>query len=98
MTISGEIKIPYTEVPNQAYDMEYATQIKEEMLFLKERGFRWTIKKKVGEYRIMTYKYTKTPELLRAVADYYEQRQLRKEFEAMNSIVTTAHIMADVAA
>ena len=93
MTISDEIKTTPSGVPNQAYDMEYATQIKNEMFYLKERGFRYNIKKKVGEYRIPTYKYTKTPELLRAVADFYEQRRSQKEFEAMESIIKAAHSM-----
>ena len=52
-----------TNVPNKAFDSEYNTQFKKEMLYLKDRGINPVFIKKIGEYRIPTYKYTKTPEL-----------------------------------
>ena len=76
-----------TNVPNKAFDSEYNTQFKKEMLYLKDRGIEPVYIKKSGEYRIPTYKYTKTPELFRAVADFYEQQKRVKEFENMKKTV-----------
>jgi len=90
MTISETIKTRRNDVPNQAYDMEYATQFRKEVDFLKEHGIDYTYKKKVGEYRIPTYKYTKTPELFRLVAEFYEQHRLNKEFNSYAALVKAA--------
>lgn len=51
------------------FDMEYSTQIKREVEFLKSKGILYTfVKKKNG---ISTYKYTKTPELFLALVSFY---------------------------
>lgn len=76
-----------TNLPNKAFDSEYNTQFKKEMLYLKERGIDPVFIKKMGEYRIPTYKYTKTPELFRAVADFYEEQRNSKTFEQMKRTV-----------
>ena len=90
MTISDETK-KQENVPSKAYDMEYATQIKNEMLFLRERGFRYNIRKFAGEYRIPTYKYTKTPELFKAIAEFYEQRKLGKAYDMISDTIHAAN-------
>lgn len=77
-------------LPNKAFDSEYATQFHREMLYLKERGIDYAYVKKMGEYRIPTFKYTKTPELFRAVADFYEMRQNEKVYEAMDHAICAA--------
>jgi len=83
--------------PNKAYDSEYATQFRREVEFLKERGFEPTYIKRVGEYRIPTYKYTKTPELFRAVADFYEQRRNEKTFDDLAAMVRTSEALRNAA-
>lgn len=51
------------------FDMEYSTQVKREVEFLKLKGILYTfVKKKNG---IPTYKYTKTPELFLALVSFY---------------------------
>ena len=80
-------------LPNKAFDSEYSTQFRKEMEYLKERGIAYTYVKRTGEYRIPTYKYTKTPELFRAVADFYEQHRNEKIFDAMSAAIKAAHEM-----
>lgn len=76
--------------PNKAYDSEYATQFRREMEFLKRCGIEPTYVKKVGEYRIPTYKYTKTPELFKHVAAFYEQYRNEKTYNALEAAVRAA--------
>lgn len=83
--------------PNKAYDSEYATQFRREVEFLKERGIEPTYMKRVGEYRIPTYKYTKTPELFRAVADFYEQRRNEKIFDDLAAMIRTSEALRNAA-
>lgn len=89
MTISEKTTSRPT-LPNQAYDSEYATQFRKEYLYLQEHGIEPSFIKKVGEYRIRTYKYTKTPELFRAVADFYEAHRNEKQFAAMEKMMANA--------
>lgn len=80
-----------TPIDRHAFDFEYSTQFKKEMLFLKERGFNPIFIKKTKDYRIPTYKYTKTPELFRAVAEFYEayrNEKLYKKIEKVNAAAT----------
>jgi aminoglycoside phosphotransferase len=79
------------QLPNKAFDSEYATQFRKEMEYLKSRGIECTYVKRTGEYRIPTYKYTKTPELFRAVADFYEQHNNEKMFNTLATALRTAH-------
>ena len=77
-------------LPNKAFDMEYATQFRKEVEYLKERGIEPTFMKRTGEYRVPTYKYTKTPELFRAVADFYEQQRNEKMFDMLSNAIRAA--------
>lgn len=70
-------------LPNQAFDLEYNTQFKKEVEYLHARGFEPTYVKRTGHYRVRTYKYTKTPELFLAVADFYRQQRQLKEYEKL---------------
>lgn len=83
-------------LPNKAFDSEYATQFRKEMEYLKTRGFRYTYCKRTGEHRVPTYKYTKTPELFRAVADFYEQHRNEKAFENLAAMIRTAEALKSV--
>ena len=77
-------------LPNKAFDSEYATQFRREVEFLKERGIECVYRKRTGEYRVPTYKYTKTPELFRAVADFYEQYNNEKMFDMLATALRAA--------
>lgn len=68
------------KLPPKAFDLEYSTQYRKEVEYLKSKGINYTFIKLTKDYGVPTYKYTKTPELFRAVADFYEQKQLDKEF------------------
>lgn len=81
------------DLPNKAYDSEYATQFRKEYMYLKDRGIEPSFVKPVGEYRIRTYKYTKTPELFRAVADFYEMHRNEKQFAEMENMVKNAAVV-----
>lgn len=61
------------KIPNKAFDLEYSTQRKKEYLFLKEAGIYPSFVRKDREYGILTYKYTKTPKLFKACAEFYQQ-------------------------
>lgn len=81
------------QLPNKAFDSEYATQFRKEMEYLKSRGIDYTFCKRVGEYRVPTYKYTKTPELFRAVADFYEQHRNEKTFADLAAMIRTVEVL-----
>lgn len=77
-------------LPNKAYDMEYATQFRKEYLYLQSVGIEPSFIKRTGEYRILTYKYTKTPELFRAIADFYENQRNEKQYNEMEKMLTNS--------
>lgn len=68
-----------TSIPSKEFDREYNTQWRKEMEFLKSRGIMYTFAKKVGEYKIPTYKYTKTPELFLNLAEFYNMQKHEKK-------------------
>lgn len=62
-----------TEIPKYVFDKEYSTQWRREVQFLKNKGISYTYAKKHYKYPIIRYKYTKTPELFLALAEFYNQ-------------------------
>lgn len=58
-------------VPKHEFDCEYMTQWRKEVNFLLEKGIRYVYVKKTGQYKIPQYKYTKTPALFLALAEFY---------------------------
>ena len=76
--------------PKSAYDKEYATQFRKEMEYLKECGIEPTYTRRGGTYHIPTYKYTKTPELFKVVAEFYEQQRNEKMFDTLATAVKAA--------
>ena len=93
MTTNSTPTYERPHLPNRAYDSEYATQFRREVDYLKERGIECTYIKKTGEFKVPTYKYKKTPELFRAVADFYEQRQHEKAMEAINAAIEAVAVI-----
>lgn len=74
-----------SEVTNKAtyvkrkYDREYATQYYREMEYLKTKGFYPSFVR--TDRGVNTWKYKRSPELFRAVADFYEQRRNEYTFQ-----------------
>ena len=65
-------------IPPREFDREYNTQWRKEMEFLRDKGIEYTFAKRVGEYKIPTYKYKKTPRLFLALAEFYNQQGYEK--------------------
>jgi hypothetical protein len=61
---NGEILIERAK-----FDKEYSTQYKKEVEYLAELSIRYTFVKNINN--ISTYKYTKTPELFKALMSFY---------------------------
>lgn len=57
------------------------------MLYLKDHGISYTFVKRTKDYNIPVYKYKKTPELFRAVADFYEQQEMAKTFDSFDAVL-----------
>ena len=51
------------------FDKEYSTQYTPEVKYLSSKGIKYTFVKDVNG--VITYKYTKTPELFRALVIFY---------------------------
>lgn len=71
-------------IPSKEFDKEYNTQWRKEMEFLREKGIEYTFAKRVGEYKIPTYKYKKTPKLFLALAEFYNQQIYKKNMDAID--------------
>lgn len=56
-------------IDKKLFDMEYSTQVRQEMEFLKKCGIRYTYVKRTNG--IPVYKYTKTVKLFDALKLYY---------------------------
>lgn len=74
------------DIPKNVFDKEYSTQWKREVAFLKEKGIDYVYAKKHFKYPIIKYKYTKTPELFIALAEFYKQvwiENLHKQIDGL---------------
>ena len=60
-------------IPKYVFDKEYSTQWRREVEFLEAKGINYVYAKKHFKYHVIRYKYTKTPELFRALAEFYTQ-------------------------
>lgn len=85
----GQQLAPMT-MPKQAFDMEYMTEWLKEVRFLASRGIQYTFVRKTKDYGIKQYKYTKTPELFIALADFYYQESLSKQYTAIEKKIASA--------
>lgn len=77
-------------IPKTVFDKEYSTQWRREVKFLENKGINYTYAKKNFKYPIIRYKYTKTPELFLALAEFYNQvrnEKFFKDVEKTTSIV-----------
>ena len=74
------------EVPKYVFDKEYSTQWRREVKFLEDKGINYTYAKKHPQYPIIRYKYTKTPELFLALAEFYNQVRNEKFFKQSENV------------
>ena len=74
-------------IPNKAFDSEYMTEWVREVRFLASKGIRYTFVKRTPEYNIRQYKYTKTPELFMALAEFYCQARNERVFNKLNEML-----------
>lgn len=75
-------------LPNKAFDSEYMTEWVREVRYLADKGIRYTFVRKTPNYNIKQYKYTKTPELFVALADFYYQVRNEKDWNRFNKAIT----------
>lgn len=83
-------EVKKVEVPKYVFDKEYSTQWRREVQFLEDKGIAYTYAKKHYKYPIIRYKYTKTPELFLALAEFYNQvrnEQFFKKAEGTKEMV-----------
>ena len=66
------------------FDKEYATPFREEVVYLKSLGIRYTFVKNVGDTSV--YKYEKTPELFRALELFYSDKRIKENYERTKKI------------
>ena len=77
-------------IPKYVFDKEYSTQWRREVQFLEDKGINYTFAKKHFKYPIIRYKYTKTPELFLALAEFYNQVRNEQFFK---NVETTAQLI-----
>lgn len=83
-------EIKKNNIPKNVFDKEYSTQWRREMQFLESKGIAYTYGKKHYKYPVIRYKYTKTPELFLALAEFYNQvrnEQFFKSVEQTNKVI-----------
>jgi len=73
-------------IPKTVFDKEYSTQWRREVKFLEDKGINYTYAKKHYKYPIIRYKYTKTPELFLALAEFYNQVRNEKVFKEIEAV------------
>ena len=71
------------EIPKTVFDKEYSTQWKREVKFLEAKGINYTYAKRHYKYPVIKYKYTKTPDLFLALAEFYNQVRNEQFFKSV---------------
>ena len=74
------------KIPKTVFDKEYSTQWRREVKFLEDKGINYTYGKKHYKYPIIRYKYTKTPELFLALAEFYNQVRNEQTFKEIDRV------------
>lgn len=68
------------------YDFDYTTQFKKEYYYLREHNVKPFISVKDDETGVITFRYRRSSKLFKAVADFYEQYENEKMFNAISKI------------
>lgn len=76
-------------IPKTVYDKEYSTQWRREVEFLEEKGIAYTYAKRHYKYPVTRYKYSKTPELFLALAEFYNQVRNERFFKSVEKTTQT---------
>ena len=84
----GSPSFAQERLPNKAFDSEYMTEWGREVKFLADKGIKCTYIKKTPVYNIKQYKYTKTPELFVALAEFYYQVRNERAYNRFNKAIT----------
>jgi len=79
-------------IPKFVFDKEYSTQWRREVQFLEDKGIAYTYAKKNPKYPIIRYKYTKTPELFLALAEFYNQVRNEQFFKKAEKTAETVKL------
>ena len=74
------------EIPKKIFDKEYSTQWKREVQFLEDKGINYVFAKKNNNFPVIRYKYTKTPELFLALAEFYNQIRNEQTFKLIDKV------------
>ena len=82
-------------IPKYVFDKEYSTQWRREVQFLEEKGINYTYGKKHYKYPIIRYKYTKTPELFLALAEFYNQVRNERFFRQAENANKTIEALSE---
>ena len=75
-----------SQIPKYVFDKEYSTQWRREVKFLEEKNIAYIYAKKHPKYPIIRYKYTKTPELFLALAEFYNQVRNEQFFKSVEEL------------
>jgi len=73
-----------SSIPKYVFDKEYSTQWRREVEFLRAKGIEYVFAKKHYKYHVTKYKYTKTPELFLALAEFYKQVYIENIHEKLD--------------
>lgn len=73
-------------IPKHVFDKKYSTQWRREVQFLEDKGIAFAYGKKHPKYPVIRYKYTKTPELFLALAEFYNQIRNEKFFKDVENV------------
>lgn len=87
-TQTEDTRIVPERLPNKAFDSEYMTEWGREVKFLADKGINYTFIRKTPVYNIKQYKYTKTPELFVALAEFYYQIRNERAYNRFNKAIT----------
>lgn len=82
-------------IPNKAFDLEYSTQIRKQYEFLRDHGFKPSFVKKNKQYNFLTYKYTKTSSLFKALQLFYRYREYEKEYDRIQKLYSQSQKFSD---
>lgn len=74
------------EIPKYVFDKEYSTHWRREVQFLEDKGIMYTYAKRHPKYPVIFYKYTKTPELFLALADFFNQVRMRQVMDKIDDL------------
>lgn len=89
-TVTNENATMKAKPPKSAFENDYVTMNHKEETYLWRHGIKAIYVDRSSPYGLRKWKYKKTAELFRAVADFYEQENNRLEFEKLVKMIPDA--------